>query len=160
MKPRAYIETTIPSYLTAWTSRDLVMAAHQQTTREWWETRRAEFDTFVSQFVIDEANMGDPDAAKRRMEVLSGIPLLDPTEDTAYALADAIMTGVPLPSKAATDSLHIATAAVNGMDYLLTWNCTHIANAEFRAGIEAVCRNLGFEPPVICTPEELLKEFP
>ena len=124
MKPRVYLETTIPSYLAAWTSRDLVMAAHQQTTREWWETRRAEFDVFVSQFVIDEANLGDPDAARRRIEFLSGISLLDPSEDT-YVVADEIMTRVPLPSKAATDSLHIAIAAVNGMDYLLTWNCTH-----------------------------------
>jgi hypothetical protein len=128
------------------------------TTREWWETRRAEFDVFVSQFVIDEANMGDPDAARRRMEFLSGISLLDPGERT-NDLADKIMIRVPLPSKAGTDSLHIAIAAVNGMDYLLTWNCTHIANAEFRAGIESVCRDHGFEPPVICTPEELLKEL-
>jgi hypothetical protein len=157
MKPRVYLETTIPSYLAAWTSRDLVMAAHQQTTREWWETRRTEFDLFISQFVIDEANLGDPDAARRRMEVLSGISLLDPTEDT-FNVADAIMAHVPLPRKAATDSLHIATAAVNGMDYLLTWNCTHLANAEFREGIEAVCPGFGFEPPIICTPEELLKE--
>ncbi len=159
MKPRVYLETTIPSYLAAWPSRDLVMAAHQQTTREWWETRREEFDVFVSQFVIDEAALGDSGAAKRRMEVLAEIPLVDPNEDV-YALAEAIMERVPLPAKASTDALHIAIATVNGMDYLLTWNCTHIANAEFRASIEMVCRSHGFEPPVICTPEELLKELP
>jgi len=157
MKPRVYLETTIPSYLTAWVSRDLVMAGHQQTTREWWETRRHEFDLFVSQFVIDEVSLGDPDAASRRLDVLTDAPLLEPSENV-YALAEALMRRVPLPANAAADSVHIAIAAVNGMDYLLTWNCTHIANASLRGGIETVCRDLGYEPPVICTPEELLKE--
>jgi hypothetical protein len=155
--PRAYLETTIPSYLTGWLSRDLIMAAHQQTTREWWETRRQDFELFVSQFVIDEAGLGDPDAARRRLEMLANLPLLDASEEVSK-LADALMKRVPLPPKALADSLHIAIATVNGMDYLLTWNCTHIANAALRSNIEAVCRESGFEPPVICTPEELLKE--
>ena len=157
IKPRVYLETTIPSYLTAWPSRDLVMAGHQQTTREWWNTRRDDFQLFVSQFVIDEAGAGDPDAARRRLEMLVNVPLLDPNEKV-HALADDLMKRVPLPPKAAADSLHIAIATVNGMDFLLTWNCTHIANAALRAGIEGVCRENGYEPPVICTPEELLKE--
>ena len=157
MTPRVYLETTIPSYLTAWLSRDLVMAAHQQTTREWWETRRQDFELFVSQFVIDEAGLGDPDAAGRRLEMLVDVPLLDASEDV-YTLADELMKRVPLPPKAAADSLHIAIVTVNGMNYLLTWNCTHIANAALRSSIELVCRESGYEPPVICTPEELLKE--
>ncbi len=157
MKPRVYLETTIPSYLTAWLSRDLVMAGHQRTTTEWWEGRRHDFDLFVSQFVLDEAGSGDPSAARRRLEALADVPLLDPTDDV-YALADQLLTRVPLPANAAADALHIAIAAVNGMDYLLTWNCTHIANAELRPRIEMVCRDRGYEPPVICTPEELLKE--
>lgn len=157
MTPRVYLETTIPSYLTGWLSRDLVMAAHQQVTREWWETRRQDFAFFISQFVIDEASLGDPDAARRRLEMLVGVPLLDANEDV-NTLADELMKRVPLPSKAVADSLHIAIATVHGMDYLLTWNCTHIANAALRASIELVCRENGYEPPVICTPEELLKE--
>ena len=157
MAARVYLETTIPSYLTAWLSRDLVMAAHQQTTREWWETRRQDFELFVSQFVIDEAGLGDPDAARRRLELLADMPLLDASEKV-YTLANELLTRVPLPPKAAADSLHIAIATVNGMDYLLTRNCTHIANAALRASIEVVCRENGYEPPVICTPEELLKE--
>jgi hypothetical protein len=157
MKPRVYLETTIPSYLTAWLSRDLVMAGHQQTTREWWDKRRQDFELFVSTFVIDEAGIGDPDAARRRLELLVDLPLLDATENV-YALAEKLMRRVPLPAKAATDSLHIAIAAVSGMEYLVTWNCTHIANAVLRPAIEAVCRDSGYEPPVICTPEELLKE--
>jgi len=157
MKPRVYLETTIPSYLTAWPSRDVVMAGHQQTTREWWETRRQDFDLFVSQFVVDEAALGDPDAARRRLESLAEVPLLDLSQEI-YAVANELVRGVPLPAKAAADSLHIAIATVNGMDYLLTWNCAHIANATLRGRIEMVCRDAGYEPPIICTPEELLKE--
>ena len=157
MKPRTYIETTIPSYLTAWPSKNVVMAGHQQTTKEWWDVRRHQFDLYISQFVIDEASAGDSEAAERRLTVLEGLQLLEPSEE-AYSLADALLRQIPLPEKAATDSLHIAIAAVNGMDYLMTWNCTHIANATLRAAIESICREAGFEPPVICTPEELLKE--
>jgi hypothetical protein len=157
MAARVYLETTIPSYLTAWLSRDLVMAAHQQTTNEWWETRRQDFELFISQFVLDEVSLGDAEAAKRRLAVLVDVPLLDASEDV-YTLATELMNRVPLPPKAAADSLHIAIAAVHGMDYLLTWNCTHIANATLRGTIEMVCRESGYEPPVICTPEELLKE--
>ena len=153
MKPRIYLETTIPSYLTAWPSRDLVRAAHQQITREWWE-RRHEYEPFVSQLVIRECQAGDPVAAAARLEVLEGLPLLAESEE-AESLARDLLDRVPLPDRATADALHIATAAVHGMDYLLTWNCTHIANAAFRGPIEAVCRDAGFEPPTICTPEEL-----
>lgn len=157
MKARVYLETTVPSYLVARPSRDVVMAGHQEITREWWETRRNEFDLFASQFAVDEASLGDPQAATRRLEILAGVLLLDPNNDV-YELADKLMKQVPMPVKAATDSLHIAIATIHGMDYLLTWNCAHIANAELRASIERVCREAGYEPPVICTPEELLKE--
>jgi hypothetical protein len=88
---------------------------------------------------------------------LADVPLLDPSENV-YALADELIKRIPLPTKAAADAIHIALATVNGMDYLLTWNCAHIANAALRASIERVCRHCGYEPPVICTPEELLKE--
>jgi hypothetical protein len=157
MKPRVYLETTIPSYLTAWLSRDLVMAGHQQTTREWWDGRRQDFELFVSDLVIEEAGLGDPDAARRRIELLVNIPVLDSGKEVD-TLAAELMKRVPLPPNALADSVHIAIAAVSGMDYLVTWNCTHIANAALRSSIEAVCRQSGYEPPVICTPEELLRE--
>lgn len=157
MNPKIYLETTIPSYLTARPSRDLVTAAHQQITREWWDTRRHAFALFVSQMVLDEAGAGDPEAAARRLTVLTPLPLLNPHEEEAE-LAQALLEHVPLPASAAADALHIAIAVVNGMDYLLTWNCTHIANATLRSRIEAVCRSKGFEVPIICTPEELLEE--
>lgn len=150
-----YLETTIPSYLTAWRSPELIMAARQQITREWWDSRRHDFDLFVSQLVIDEASAGDADAAARRLEVLEGIPLLEPQDETDM-LAELLIHELSLSSRAAADAVHIALAVVNGMDFLLTWNCTHIANATFRPRIEAACRSLGYQVAVICTPEELL----
>ena len=155
MKPRVYIETTIPSYLTAWQSPQLVMAANQQVTREWWHDRRDEFDLFCSDLVVREAGAGDPDAAARRLAVIQEIPLLDGGA-MADDLARALLSEVPLPTKAAADALHIAIAATNGIDYLLTWNCTHIANAEFRDRIAEVCLSFGLRCPTICTPQELL----
>ncbi|MCI0463869.1 MAG: type II toxin-antitoxin system VapC family toxin [Gemmataceae bacterium] len=138
MKPLVYVETTIPSYLTAWPSRDLVRAAHQQLTREWW-ARRDRFDLYASRLVVQECQAGDAQAAVERLAALAGISLLEQTAEVGE-LADA---------------LHIATAAVHGMHYLLTWNCTHLANVVLRPQIEAVCRAAGYEPPLICTPEEL-----
>jgi predicted nucleic acid-binding protein len=155
MKPSVYLETTIVSYLTAWPSRDLVMAANQATTREWWTSNKDQFDLYISQPVIDEAAAGDADAAARRWEVLQHIPSLGITNDVKE-LARLLIAGVSLPARAQTDALHIAAAAINGINYLLTWNCTHIANAALRPRIETVCQTAGFEPPVICTPQELL----
>lgn len=155
MKPKLYLETTVPSYLTAWPSRDLIRAGHQQITREWWQTRRAGFDIYISQFVLDEAGAGDSEAARERLAALRGLPLLDPT-DEVVELAEALTISLSLPTRAVTDAAHIALAAVHGMHFLLTWNCTHIANAEMSAAIETACRERGFDCPVICTPEELM----
>jgi hypothetical protein len=157
MKPRVYLETTIPSYLTAWPSRDLVRAAHQQITRDWWDKRRAVFELFISQVVLRECQAGDATAAAERLKILQDLPLLEQTEE-ATRLAQALVDRVPLPERAAVDALHVAIAAVHGVDYLLTWNCTHIANATLRDPIESVCRENGYEPPAICTPDELLAE--
>lgn len=154
MKPRVYLETSILSYLTALPSRDLVRAAHQQITIEWWE-QRARFELFVSEAVLAEARRGDAAAANRRMAVAQGIEILNATQE-AEALASALLKAAAIPAKAAIDAAHVALATVHGIDYLLTWNCTHIANAVTRPLIEAVCRDNGFQPPVICTPEELV----
>ena len=124
MKARVYLETTIPSYLTAWPSRDLIQAAHQQLTREWWEKRREQFELFISQVVLRECQAGDPTAAAARLEILQGLPLPEQT-DEATKLAQALLQEVPLPERAAVDALHIAVAAVHGMEYLLTWNCAY-----------------------------------
>lgn len=156
MKPRVYIETTVVSYLTALPSRDLLVAAHQQVTQSWW-SRRDRFELFVSQAVLREARQGDAGFAARRLTALQGIRVLRLTSE-AGALAKRLVEQSALPEKAAADAIHISVAVVNGMDFLLTWNCTHIANAATRGRIDRICREAGFEPTVICTPEELDEE--
>jgi predicted nucleic acid-binding protein len=157
MKPKLYLETSIASYLTARPSHDLIRAAHQQLTRDWWETRSS-FDLYTSQLVLDEARAGNVEAAGRRLSVLSEAMLLELTPETAW-LAREILSQGGMPVKAYIDAAHVALAAVHGLDYLLTWNCAHIANAAMRGRIEMICRATGFEPPVICTPVELVKEL-
>jgi len=129
------------------------MAANQEITKEWWENRE-QYDLFLSAFVIQEASAGDPEAAKKRILVLEDIPEIDITEKVEI-FALALLEKISLPPKAKIDALHIAVATVGGMDYLLTWNCKHIANATLRPKIEAVARESGYEPPIICTPQEL-----
>jgi hypothetical protein len=157
MKPSVYIETTIPSYLTAWHSRDLIMAANQEATRSWWNVARPRYDLYVSQIVLQEAAGGDSNAAERRISILSELPELD-ISIKAELLAERLLSGSALPVKAEIDALHIAISATHGIEYLLTWNCTHIANAVMRPKIERICRLAGYEPPVICTPLELMEE--
>ncbi|MGL5098222.1 MAG: type II toxin-antitoxin system VapC family toxin, partial [Planctomycetia bacterium] len=136
-------------------SRDLVRAGHQQVSREWWASRDR-FDLHASRLVLEECRDGDPVAAAERLTFLDGLPLLA-EDEVSEALANALLRDVPLPAKAAADALHVAIAAVNGIDYLLTWICRHLANAVLRSRIEAVCRTAGFLPPTICTPLELLE---
>lgn len=159
MKPALYLETSIIGYLTSRFSRDLITAGRQQLTRDWWHSERDRYDIFISPFVIEESEAGDAEAASERAEVLKDLPLIEP-EEQAAALAERLMREVPLPEKAAVDAAHIAVAAVGGMDFLLTWNFKHIANAVLRDRIESVCRSSGYSPPVICTPEELRGEMP
>ena len=155
MKPKVYVETTIVSYLAALPSRDIVVAAHQQLTREWWD-RRDRFELFVSQAVVDEATRGNAAAAARRMSLLAGIPLLA-LGGEVDEFANRLLQRSVVPGKATVDAIHIAVAAVNRVDYLVTWNCTHIANAAIRGKIEQTCRDAGLSAPIICTPEELME---
>lgn len=158
MKAKVYIETTIPSYLVARQSRDLVTAAHQEITRLWWEKRRADFDLYVSEPVLKEAAAGNEVMAQKRMELLAIIPVLALTGEI-LGLAERLVAERPIPSKAAGDALHIAVATVYGCEYLLTWNCRHIANAEVARAATRLVQRQGFELPSICTPEELLGEL-
>jgi hypothetical protein len=154
MRPKVYIETTIVSYLTARPSRDIVQAAHQQLTGEWW-ARRHRFDLFVSQSVLTESARGDPAVAHRRLAALQGIPVLTAGTEVLELAEQFSMKAFPV--KAFIDAVHVAVSVVHGMDYLLTWNCRHIANAAIRGKIDVVCRESGLELPVICTPEELME---
>ncbi len=156
MAERVYIETTVVSYLTARPSRDVVIAGHQQVTHEWWGTRRQSYELCVSQLVRKEAGAGDSQAAQERLEVLKTMTFLE-TSDQALDLAKELLQAGALPAKAADDALHIAIAAMNGIPYLLTWNCRHLANAIMRPLIENVCAGKGLKAPIICTPEELLE---
>lgn len=157
MPSRVYVETSVISYLAARPSRDLVTAARQQLTHEWWRRRRPHFEVYISQLVLDEAGVGDPKAAARRAEFMVALPLLDITS-AAVAFARRLLAVVGLPPQAAADALHIATAAAHGIEYLLTWNSAHIANAEYRRRVERACRAQGYEAPVLCTPDELMGE--
>jgi predicted nucleic acid-binding protein len=154
MKPTVYIETTVVSYLTAWPSRDIVRAAHQQVTRDWWDRAPARFELFSSVLVVAECLAGDSTAATARKVVLDTLPLLEQSAE-AEALAESLVRKLAIPPKAIRDAAHVAIAATNGIEYLLTWNCRHLANLHQRGQIERACREHGFEPPAIGTPIEL-----
>jgi len=133
----------------------VIVAGHQQTTQDWWDNRRSEFECSVSQVVIDEASVGDPTEVQKRLAIISGLPSLAITE-VANALTQAIMAAGVLPPHLVRDAAHVAVAAVHTIDYLLTWNCKHLANAQIVRRIAVVCEKLGRKMPIICTPEELM----
>ena len=159
MMERVYIETTFVSYLTARASRDVVIAGHQQSTKEWWDDCRADYQLCASELVIQEAGAGDPQAAQERLDVLRDMLLLA-TRREAQNLAKELVQAGALPAKAFEDALHIAIAADQKIPYLLTWNLRHMANATMRPLIETVCANIGYKAPIICTPEELRRVKP
>ena len=150
-----YLETTIISYLVSRPSRDLLVAAHQQITNDWWINRRQNFECFVSQVVIDEVSAGDPEESRKRMEIINAFPVLEVTEE-AELLTKAILASEAIPPRAVRDAAHIAVVSVNNVGYLLTWNCTHLANAQLIRKISVVCNSEGYNMPIICTPEELM----
>lgn len=153
--PKVYLESSVISYLAARPSRDIVATAHQQLTREWWERRRASFDLYISVEVLNEIRRGDAGAAQLRLAYVDSLPILE-ADDRARALAAEIIRTAALPAKAAADAAHIAIATVNGMDFLVTWNCTHLANGIVQRAISRLTRQFGYDPPNIVTPEELM----
>ncbi len=157
MKPKVYLETTIPSLLTAWPSRDLIIAADQQVTRIWWEQQRSKFHLVISTLVLEEIQKGDAEASAARLASLSECQILA-MDETVTKLGEAIMRTRLIPTRAYNDALHVAVAARHGIDFLLTWNCHHIANAAISERVRRACRMAGFEPPIICTPPGLLGE--
>lgn len=157
MKPRLYLETSIISYLAALPSRDLIVAAHQQITHEWWTEQRHRYDLFVSELVIREIKLGDQNAARRRLSLVDAIPVLGVGIE-AVVLGRQLQKYAKLPAKAGVDSLHISLVALQQMDYLLTWNCRHIANTRTRRAIDEILKMREMPSPTIVTPEELLEE--
>lgn len=148
-----YVDTSIVGYLTPRSASDVVFQARQQLTRRWWQQRREGFDLYISQLVLDEAGAGDPSAAADRLRLLEGLPLLGESAE-ADRLADLLIARHLLPAKAAADAQLVALAATAGVDYLLTWNCKHIANADLLPALYETLRAEGFPPPLIVTPEE------
>ncbi len=156
MKPRLYIETTIPSYLVARPSPLIRIAADQQTTREWWDTKRHEYELFTSEVVVAEVSAGDVSMAQARMDILSGILRL-PAQPEVDGLIEQLLSEAIVPSNATADAAHIALGVVHAMDFILTWNCKHISNPHNFRRIERLCAKNGYGCPVICTPEQLLQ---
>ena len=156
MKPTVYVETTVIGYLTSWPRSDPTVAGHQNTTREWWRTAADRFHLVASQLVVQECAAGDQHASQDRMEELTNLPLVATTPEAEH-LAESLIAGNAVPESQPEDALHIALAAAHGIEYLVTWNFRHIANAAVRLSIERICRSVGYEPPLICTPEELME---
>lgn len=157
MSESVYIETSILGYLTARSTRDLIVAANIELTRNWWNTRRQNFTLYISQAVLTETTQGDAEISDQRLKIARDFPLLDLNADVE-ALATQFLTRSNLPAKADVDAIHIAVATVHGMDYLLTWNCKHIANAQIQTKLAEISLDFGFQLPLICTPYELLGE--
>ncbi|MEB3216335.1 MAG: type II toxin-antitoxin system VapC family toxin [Nostocales cyanobacterium 94392] len=157
MSETVYIETSIIGYLTARSSNNLILMANVEATREWWDVRRNQFTLYISQVVLDEVGRGDAKIASRRLELLRDFPLLGVSE-AVQNLATDFLNKSNLPPKAADDALHIAAATVYGLDYLLTWNCKHIANAQIQKKLAQITSDAGYELPTICTPYELMGE--
>ena len=151
-----YLETTIASYLAAYPSRDLIIAAHQQITHDWWRSARDRFDLYISEAVLDEIRVGDDEAAARRLENVQGLPILAFSDDV-NALVEAYDGRLGLVGRARADLVHIAFAVAYEMDYLITWNCRHIANGIMIRRLADANAELGRVTPIIVTPEELLE---
>jgi predicted nucleic acid-binding protein len=156
MKKRVYIETTVVSYFTARPSRDLMIAGHQEATRELWPQLDNRYETYISALVYEEAGKGDREQAHTRLAAIKSFRMLD-TDDEARVLAERIMAGKGIPQEHPEDALHIAVAAINGMDALVTWNFAHLNNPFTRMMIRQIVENEGFPCPEICSPEELLE---
>ena len=150
-----YLESTVISYLVSKPSRDLVVAAHQQITREWWARRRALFSCSISQVVMDEISLGDPDQVAQRLAIARALPKLPITPSVSQLAAEFVKAGA-LPPIAAADAVHVAVATVTGTDYVLTWNCRHIANGQLLKKMTAVAERFGYRLPDVQTPEELM----
>ena len=150
-----YIETSIVSHATAWPSSVPATAVLQDQAKRWMEEQRPLYDVVTSQLVIDEAAIGDPDAASRRLKMLDGIPVLAVNPD-ADRVADEIVGRSMMPPSARIDALHVATAALAGVQYLLTQNCKHIANAHELPRVYRLLDELGLSGMLICTPVEFL----
>jgi hypothetical protein len=154
-KPTVYVETTIPSYLTAWPKSNPIIAEHQRLTREWWANSRVRYNLYISEVVLAEISIGDPIAAKERMQAVAGLQELSLSDPVRHLTRDYLKL-LQIPASAAPDAVHLALAVISGIEYLLTWNCKHLANPRVMRAITAENTRRGLFVPLIVTPEELL----
>ena len=152
-----YLETSFISYLTARPSRTIIGAAHQEVTRDWWSRKRRAFDLRISELVVRECAAGDQEAARRRLDAITGIARLEINEQVEQIAVGLVQRGL-VPPQVAEDALHIAIAAAHGVDFILTWNFKHIANPTMQYRIAGFLDEINLALPFICTPEELLGE--
>ena len=149
-----YIETTIVSYLVAKPSRDLILAAQQKITQEWWREEQEHYRCVTSEEVLREVSLGDPAMSRRRLEALAEIAVLR-VDDAVRSLAKELVQEQLLPPVAISDALHVAVASLHQVDYLLTWNCRHLANPHLQKSLRAFMAGRGLVLPEICTPIDL-----
>ena len=155
MSETVYIETSILGYLTARSTKNLILAANMEITKDWWESRQNSFTLYTSEAVLDEVAQGDSAIATQRLEILRDVPLLT-LNQAVQGLSAQFLARSNLPPKAKVDAIHIAVSTVHGMDYLLTWNCKHIANAQIQGKLAEISLDFGYVLPVLCTPNELM----
>jgi hypothetical protein len=153
-KPTVYVETTVIGHLVGRILDDPVVAGRQVATRDWWPVATSKYRLLVSRLVLDECSAGDDNAALERLAVIDSLEFVSASAE-ADRLAAALIAGHAIPETEPRDAVHISLAAIHGIEYLVTWNFKHIANAMTRIAIESVCRDTGYEPPIICTPDEL-----
>jgi predicted nucleic acid-binding protein len=158
MKESIYLETTVVSYYTSKPSRDIIVLAHQEITRHWWDKALNRYDAFISEIVVEEARAGDPEAAKKRLGILTKFIHLD-LNPMVEKMAQVYVAKLKIPPRALRDAIHLAVASVHGVDYLVTWNCSHIANGEVIKKLMQINLIHGIKTPVICTPEELMPKM-
>ena len=155
-RPTVYLDTTIPSFLAGRSRKDLLSTRRQRITRVWWDRYRARYDLRVSYRVVTEASAGDPKYADQRVRLLNGIESLESDHRTEALMFLLVGRGL-LPLKASADAEHIAIAAIHSVNYLLSWNCRHLANPHIAGRIVRTCERFGFQCPQICTPEQLMR---
>ena len=153
--PRAYIESSVPSFYAARPSRQLALLAKQQATKDWWDAGWSGLEIVTSLETLDEIARGESEKAKERVELVADLPLLEVNEDVADIANDLVLSGI-VPDKAASDAIHIAIASVHRVEFLVTWNFKHIANPFLRERIRELITKNGFQMPTMCSPEELL----
>jgi predicted nucleic acid-binding protein len=155
MKESIYLETTVVSYYTSKPSRDIIVLAHQEITRQWWPMAMERYNVFISEIVVEEASFGDTEAAKRRLMELKDFPHLE-LSDKIEEITQVYMDRLDIPEKSFRDAAHLAVASVHNIDYLVTWNCAHLANGEIIKKLMKINKSFGIYTPIICTPEELM----